>query len=468
MSQKGPREESVRSKLKLEAILIDARKQTVTKVEPRDFDHLKEMMGCELATVAVHDEGRNGETMDLLIDDEGLFKEGNLEGFIYEGYPQTLVGSGAIVQTYETDESADWGPITGMTIEDVKKKVTFSTMLESAKDNILSQPPMVKGFDSLEEMMAFKQDMRDQADDLAKAMFPNLKAKAERGASALSLFKTVANTDGTLKEFFGNHDPRFMFIQDSLFSETVSVMAGVLRPGSALRPMQQPERNASIATRLMNEEIESGASKPFFLGEPFPCMWIQSLGQPLALVTEGRMKSFIQAIMLWRSSEDGYLALLISPEGFVTSTVFFDQAGDPGYYARSVVHEFLFHLFRTLAKRGQIGTERINERFRVGTGAGRRQMRIKDIVHVRLKQKASSKVAASVHSGERELVEWSHRWEVMGHWRKVDGIGKDDRGRYHVQGYTWVIPHTKGPEEKEIVKKSRIVLDTKNEEEDGK
>lgn len=59
-------------------------------------------------------------------------------------------------------------------------------------------------------------------------------------------------------------------------------------------------------------------------------------------------------------------------------------------------------------------------------------------------------------SGAGEI-DWSHRWEVMGHWRKVDTIGKDRGGDYCVEGFTWVKEHIRGPEEMPLVKKPRVV-----------
>src|SRR5438067_1326025 len=35
-------------------------------------------------------------------------------------------------------------------------------------------------------------------------------------------------------------------------------------------------------------------------------------------------------------------------------------------------------------------------------------------------------------------VDWSHQWEVRGHWRKINGIGKDRSGAYTMSGFTWV------------------------------
>lgn len=50
---------------------------------------------------------------------------------------------------------------------------------------------------------------------------------------------------------------------------------------------------------------------------------------------------------------------------------------------------------------------------------------------------------------------WHHSWEVMGHWRNVNGLGKDRNGQYILNGKTWVKPCIKG--NGELIKKTRII-----------
>jgi hypothetical protein len=57
----------------------------------------------------------------------------------------------------------------------------------------------------------------------------------------------------------------------------------------------------------------------------------------------------------------------------------------------------------------------------------------------------------------RGQIDFSHRWEVRGHWRRVSGIGKDRNGDYLIRGLTWVMDCVKGPEEKPVIKKIRWV-----------
>lgn len=58
-------------------------------------------------------------------------------------------------------------------------------------------------------------------------------------------------------------------------------------------------------------------------------------------------------------------------------------------------------------------------------------------------------------------IDWTHRWTVRGHWRKIEGaLGKCRDGCYCTQGFTWVEDHTRGPEHLPLVAdKVRLVKD---------
>jgi hypothetical protein len=115
------------------------------------------------------------------------------------------------------------------------------------------------------------------------------------------------------------------------------------------------------------------------------------------------------------------------------------------------------YLFTSMRKTSsEAGTVRVDARAKVGTGPNRRLMKVKDLVIVAPKKMKND---LANHIGTQKEIDWSHRWDVMGHWRKIAGIGKDRNGSYTIKGYTWVIPHTKGPEEKPLIRKTRVVND---------
>lgn len=81
---------------------------------------------------------------------------------------------------------------------------------------------------------------------------------------------------------------------------------------------------------------------------------------------------------------------------------------------------------------------------------------IRNIVYVLPKQNKESYVPKGIK------IDWSHRWEVRGHWRSTTGLGKNQYGDYSEYGRTWVRDFIKGPEELPIVVKPRAVIGDKS------
>lgn len=104
------------------------------------------------------------------------------------------------------------------------------------------------------------------------------------------------------------------------------------------------------------------------------------------------------------------------------------------------------------SKENLIANETCRVKIRVGTGKNKEFIKIKNIVRIIPKKERDT---ARPIIGKN--LDFTHRFEVRGHWRKVDGIGKDRQGNYNVKGFTWVVPFVKGPEEKPLVKKTRLL-----------
>jgi hypothetical protein len=105
----------------------------------------------------------------------------------------------------------------------------------------------------------------------------------------------------------------------------------------------------------------------------------------------------------------------------------------------------------------EAATEHTNEVVRLRNPDNSKKDRfypIRRIIRI-LPRKLRNSAIAPVSQGG--TVDWSHRWEVRGHWRKVSTIGKDRKGDYCVAGFTWVNPFVKGPEEGELVRKTRLI-----------
>lgn len=99
----------------------------------------------------------------------------------------------------------------------------------------------------------------------------------------------------------------------------------------------------------------------------------------------------------------------------------------------------------------KMGVENVRHSVKMGTGKQKRFHRIRRIIHV------APKKYVEHESGNTRHVDWTHRFEVRGHWRKHEGLGKDREGLYCIHGFTWVSHHTRGPEHLPLVKKTRLV-----------
>lgn len=127
-----------------------------------------------------------------------------------------------------------------------------------------------------------------------------------------------------------------------------------------------------------------------------------------------------------------------------------DSDGDKHFYEAAltcVKSGFLDKLGRC-----NIGKSSIKEKIKYGSKSEKKTRVIREIVYITPKKEDPP---VSVH-GNTISWDYSHRWEVRGHWRVCKGIGKDRQGDYCVTGFTWVKPHEKGPEDKPLIKKTRI------------
>lgn len=96
------------------------------------------------------------------------------------------------------------------------------------------------------------------------------------------------------------------------------------------------------------------------------------------------------------------------------------------------------------------GLETPRMKVKIGSGHSKTIKRIKSIIHISPKRNIKHVKSATNHS-----INWSYAWNVRGHWRKINGIGKARDGVELVVGHTWVKSYVKG--NGEIVKKTRLV-----------
>lgn len=79
---------------------------------------------------------------------------------------------------------------------------------------------------------------------------------------------------------------------------------------------------------------------------------------------------------------------------------------------------------------------------------------IKDTVYVFRNKKEADDYTKK--TGDK--TDYSHRFEVRGHWRKIQRMGKCREGCYCTWGYTWVKDFEKGNKNLPLVKKTRLLI----------
>lgn len=110
------------------------------------------------------------------------------------------------------------------------------------------------------------------------------------------------------------------------------------------------------------------------------------------------------------------------------------------------------------------GLQRVNERVKRRNASGENVIhKVRRVIHI-----APERVIKNYSTENKLNLDFSHRWFVRGHWMYfwldeskglVDQtkIGKNRAGEYVEVGRTWRSEHIKGPEDKPLIRKARVV-----------
>lgn len=116
----------------------------------------------------------------------------------------------------------------------------------------------------------------------------------------------------------------------------------------------------------------------------------------------------------------------------------------------------LIRAYLDILNKSAMGVECVREKMRIGHGADRSIHKINQVVRVCPKRHEQHEPTIQGRG-----IDWSHRWEVRGHWRACSGIGKDRNDIYQMAGFTWVRNHERGPDHLPLVKKTRLRVTSK-------
>jgi hypothetical protein len=200
---------------------------------------------------------------------------------------------------------------------------------------------------------------------------------------------------------------------------------------------------ALIESNEFDEKIEDTQKEKFPNNLPFQSVFFEF---PEELKFNGNR---YKGIWIHEVKPDVLWVGIVNPNGNDLQTQFELRDFSSASVTRGIlIHRILYHCHQSV-----LGYEKVNERLRIGKGSERRVYKIREIV--RVIPPSQKKQTEALFSKE---IDWTHRYEVRGHWRRIKGIGKDRSGRYGISNFTWVTDHVRGPEEKPLIKKARIVL----------
>jgi hypothetical protein len=123
-----------------------------------------------------------------------------------------------------------------------------------------------------------------------------------------------------------------------------------------------------------------------------------------------------------------------------------------------LVYNEITHYLKILIDRmnkEKAGTQSVKEKIRLGSGKDKRHVSIRKVIYISPKKE---NLEPKTENPGR-VIDWQQRSFVRGHWRTLgdNKLGKDRSGDYCVPGETWVTEHTRGPEDKPLIKKTYVV-----------
>jgi hypothetical protein len=185
---------------------------------------------------------------------------------------------------------------------------------------------------------------------------------------------------------------------------------------------------------------------------------------PMLLEGDDGGKMWVISILVHEQEPKLYeVAALVKVESEPARVMYYG----PGYVQAGLMR-LLKHYLQLLGSPAyRIGTETTIERVKFGDGARKRNHTLRRVIRVVHNREVPLLVAR-----RGRAISFSHRFSVRGTWVRFfkDGdrqeidysrIGKDRDGNYCVRGFTWRAEHVKGPEDKPLVKKVRLVQESK-------
>ena len=191
---------------------------------------------------------------------------------------------------------------------------------------------------------------------------------------------------------------------------------------------------------------------------PFENQWIE-------FSKEVVVKVFDKNTMTTELSFLGFLIKELSPEEFYIS-VFAKHRESPALFpilltpstselasVEMIGLGFINEILKYINENPQYGVSNHNAVLKKGFGVSACRKEINQVIHIR--KKLITPAQEKEH--ESSPVDWSHRWRVRGHWRRISGVGKNRAGEYSTEGFTWVKDFVKGNKNLPLIEKTRVL-----------
>lgn len=175
---------------------------------------------------------------------------------------------------------------------------------------------------------------------------------------------------------------------------------------------------------------------------PFPVFSIES-NIPVGALTEPRTGIVVP---IWCA-----VICELRPKEYVGYSL--EEIGDTFgvFYLSPAKAATLAHVFCKTIPQSKMGREIVRTSVKISSGNHKRNHRIREVIHI------MPRTVFKINPPKERNIDWSHRFEVRGHWRKIETVGKDREGNYCVEGFTWVKHHARGPEHLPLIKKERLI-----------
>ena len=187
-----------------------------------------------------------------------------------------------------------------------------------------------------------------------------------------------------------------------------------------------------------------------FIDAPFRNFSFEVLGKAITVSHSDEPECNIECVVVHEKKPKQFIFFILYK---ITGryVVFAEELSENNTVSVSINN--LVILYTQRITREASGTEKTGLRVKLRYGNEKKLIKLKRIIHIAPKSQKERYALNNLRQ-----IDWHSRWTQRGHWRDIgDKVGKDRNGAYCIKGKTWVVECVKGPEDKPLIRKTRIV-----------